>query len=408
MKKISIDNVHDLVLKTFISICVVLPTGSVFEINIKFIFLFLVLGLAVFARRGRGIVKLMLGMMPAVFVVSVFLLVTMFNVRYIPETIAQSKDILVFFLMASISYSLVDKERRYEVITKTIINCLVVIGIIKFLIFAFAAVTGGSVASVVSMISKIFNTSLMTMESEDVSISRINFMSDYILPMAIFIKTKQYLRKDAPRFSSIVILILMYSIIISLSRFLWAAGLLSLAMGIASDIKKKKSLLIISFAAIMIAVVLSLPSVQEVIEFRMASKGVERSDDLRTLQFNAIYREFEKAPLLGNGIGYYVPTLLRSTISRYSYELQIQALYMQMGIFGASTVLLLIIGTLLTQIRGFGIKNTLFYCILISLWMAGGFFNPVILSSTGGVAFMLLFCTPDAIKRMENKGRALP
>jgi hypothetical protein len=200
----------------------------------------------------------------------------------------------------------------------------------------------------------------------------------------------------------------MYSIIISLSRFLWAAGLLGLAMGIASDINKKKSLLIILFAIIMIAIVLSLPSVQEVIEFRMASKGVERSDDLRTLQSNAIYREFEKAPLLGNGIGYYVPSLLRSTLSRYSYELQIQALYMQMGIIGASTLLLLIIGTLLTQIRGFGIKNTLFYCILICLWMAGGFFNPVILSSTGGVAFMLLFCIPDAINRMNNKGRTFP
>ncbi|EPY5205979.1 hypothetical protein VBQ38_13075 [Klebsiella pneumoniae] len=408
MQKISIDSIHDVVLKTFISICVVLPTGSVFDINIKFIFLFLVLGLAVFARKGKGIVKLMIGMMPAVFIVLVFLIVTMLNVRYIPETIAQSKDILVFFLMASISYSLVDKERRYEVITKTIINCLVVIGIIKFLIFAFAALTGGSVAGVVSMISKIFNTSLMTMESDDVSISRINFMSDYILPMAIFIKTKQYLRKGSPRFSSIVIIILMYSIIISLSRFLWAAGLLGLAMGIASDINKKKSLLIILFAIIMIAIVLSLPSVQEVIEFRMASKGVERSDDLRTLQSNAIYREFEKAPLLGNGIGYYVPSLLRSTLSRYSYELQIQALYMQMGIIGASTLLLLIIGTLLTQIRGFGIKNTLFYCILICLWMAGGFFNPVILSSTGGVAFMLLFCIPDAINRMNNKGRTFP
>ncbi|HCT3871574.1 TPA: hypothetical protein OTT14_002025 [Klebsiella michiganensis] len=408
MKKISIDSTHDFVLKAFISICVILPTGSVFGINIKFIFLFLVLALSIVARKGRGIVKLMLGMLPAIFVMAVFLLITMLNVRYIPETVDQSKDILVFFLMAAISYSLVDKDRRYEVITKTIINCLVAIGIIKFLIFAFAAVTGGSVASVVSMISKLFNTSLMTMESEDVSISRINFMSDYILPMAIFIKTKQYLRKDSPRFSSVIILILMYSIIISLSRFLWAAGLLSLAMGIASDIKKKKSLLIISFAAILITIIISLPSVQEVIEFRMASKGVERSDDLRTLQFNAIYREFEKAPLLGNGVGYYVPTLLRSTISRYSYELQIQALYMQMGIFGATTILLLIIGTLLTQVRGFGAKNTIFYFVLISLWMAGGFFNPVILSSTGGVAFMLLFCTPDAIKRMDNKGRVLP
>ncbi|HHT0496709.1 TPA: hypothetical protein ACTXFX_002726 [Raoultella planticola] len=404
MMRINIDSIHDVALKTFISVCVILPTGSIFGVNLKFLFLFLVIALSIIARKGRGIINLFVGMIPSVVIILIFLIITMSNVRYLPETIDQSKDILVFFLMSAISYSLVDRDRRYEIITKTIINCLIIIGLIKFLIFVYATLTGGSVASVVSTISKLFNTSLMTMESDDVSISRINFMSDYILPIAIFIKTKEYLSKNSSRLNSIAIMILMYSIIISMSRFLWAAGILSFAMGIASDITKKKSIFIISIAVIMMAVILSLPSVQEVIEFRMASKGVERSDDLRTLQFNAIYREFIKAPLLGNGLGYYVPTLLRSTLSKYSYELQIQALYMQMGIVGATALLLLIISTLLTQTKKFGAKNTLFFLILISMWISGGFFNPVILSSTGGVAFMLLFCTPDAIKRVKDKG----
>lgn len=403
MKKISIDNVHDLVLKAFISICVVLPTGSVFEINIKFIFLFLVLALSVFARNGKGAIMLTLGIMPPLFVVAIFFLITMFNVRYLPETIDQSKDIIVFFFMAAISYSLVDKDRRYEVITKTIINCLVVIGIVKLLIFAFSVVTGGSVSSIVLIISKLFNTSLMTMESEDVSISRINFMSDYILPIAIFIKASQYLISNKSRFTPIIIIILLYSIIISLSRFLWAAGCIGLVLAIVSNITKWKSLLIITCSIVVIFFALQFQSVQDVIAFRMSSKGVEASDSLRDIQSTGIYQAFNNAPLLGNGLGYYMPNLLRSTLAKYSYELQIPALYMQLGLIGATTIIIMIILTLLTQIRGLGLKNATIYVILISLWMTGGFFNPVIISSTGGVAFMLLFCTPDAIKRINNK-----
>ncbi|MEB8021660.1 hypothetical protein [Raoultella ornithinolytica] len=406
MKKISINSIHDFFLKSFISICVILPTGSIFEINIKFIFLFLVLFLSIFARNGKGIIKLMLGVIPAFFVVTFFLLITMFNVRYLPETIDQSKDIMVFFFMAAISYSLVDKDRRYDVITKTIINCLIIIGIIKLLIFVFSIITGGSVASIVLMISKLFNTSLMTMESDDVSISRINFMSDYILPMAIFIKTNQYLRNNKSRFNAIIVLILMYSIVISLSRFLWAAGCISLVLAIASNINQKKSLLIIACSFIAIFVALQMQSVQDVIDFRMSSKGVVDSDNLREVQSNGIYHAFNNAPLLGNGLGYYIPNLIRSTLAKYSYELQIPALYMQLGLIGATTIIIMIIFILVTQVRGLGLKNTIIYLILISLWITGGFFNPVIISSTGGVAFMLLFCTPDAIKRIDNNRSA--
>ena len=135
----------------------------------------------------------------------------------------------------------------------------------------------------------------------------------------------------------------------------------------------------------------------------MSSKGVEASDSLRDIQSTGIYQAFNNAPLLGNGLGYYMPNLLRSTLAKYSYELQIPALYMQLGLIGATTIIIMIILTLLTQIRGLGLKNATIYVILISLWMTGGFFNPVIISSTGGVAFMLLFCTPDAIKRINNK-----
>lgn len=389
---------QELLLKVFLVICVLLPTGSVFGINIKFISLFLLLGSAVVLSRGKGMVKLFAGMIIPVLLIIVFTIITEFQLRLIPETIGQVKDLLVFFLMGAIGYSLIEKDRRYEVITKTIIKALIFVGALKILILFFAIVTGGSVAGVVKGISSFFNTSLMTMETDDVVISRINFMSDYLLPVALYIMTREMIKKGSGAKSIIILLILLVSLTISLSRFLWGMGMLCVMLAVLSDIKKYKSIILILCTFAIVAFLLTLPAVQDLIEFRFSSKGAVESDNIRTRQFEVIYNSFLERPWLGNGLGYYVPSLIRSYLSRYSYELQIPALYMQIGVIGASISMLIILGTLLTQIKGLSVKLTLVYFILIAVWISGGFFNPVIFSSTGGVAFMLLYTVPDYLR----------
>ncbi|EIW8489772.1 hypothetical protein DV722_26080, partial [Klebsiella pneumoniae] len=273
-------------------------------------------------------------------------------------------------------------------------------GVFKFLIFAYSIASGVSVSTVVKGISAFFNTSLMTMSNEDVVISRINFMSDYILPVAIYLKTKEFVSKKTGFIGGVIVLVLLYSIMISMSRFLWMMGLISFMIAILGNITKKKSIYIILIATIGSVYLLSLQSVQDVIEFRISSKGVTESDSIRDYQKLAISKAFENAPILGNGLGYFVPNLIRSETARYSYELQIQALYMQVGIIGASSLLLIIVITLLWQARVLSFREKLLFIILVSAWMSGGFFNPVIFSSTGGVAFLLLYTTPNAIRRL--------
>ncbi|WP_220701113.1 hypothetical protein, partial [Brenneria goodwinii] len=328
--------------------------------------------------------------------------ITMLNGRYIQETKDQAQDIFVFFIITTLGYSIIEKERRVEIITKTIVDCLIFMGFVKLLIFAYSIVTGIGVGAIVKLISSLFGTSLMVMESDDIAISRINFMSDYMLPIAIYLKTREYLSRKKNIFDAIVLAILMYSLIVSMSRFLWFIGIASFLLAIAADIKKKKSIFIVVAIIAVSYFLLSLPSTQEILEFRFSSQRASESDNLRSLQLNAIATAFSNAPMLGNGIGYFTPNLIRSYVARYSYELQIQALYMQIGIIGATSLLLIIIATLLSQAKNITIKEFFVFLALIVMWLAGGFFNPVIISSTGGVSFLLLFTVPDAMKKMKS------
>ncbi|MBT1427383.1 hypothetical protein MRO97_07495 [Dickeya dianthicola] len=397
MIELSQRNMQVLILKTFLSICVLLPTGSVWGVNVKFLFLFLLLG-ATLLDKGRGVVKIIIGLLPAVTLILIFSLITEFNGRYTLVSVEQTKDLLVFFLMVTLGYALVKPENRYEVIVKTIIRCLVVLGLFKILIFFYAALSGRGVSFIVQGISTFFNTSLMTMESDDVVVSRINFMSDYLIPAALYLSLREVLIKKTLWKEWGVIFILFSSLIISMSRFLWAAGFLCLFLALISNYKKYKSFFIICVMVSLAVFLLSLPSVQDLIEFRFLSKGVTESDLTRTLQYNGIVKHFIEYPLLGNGIGYYIPDLIRSHLSLYSYELQIPALYMQMGIIGASSIILIVLTILFSQMKGLSLNLSISYIVLIALWLSGGFFNPVIISSTGGVSFLLIYSMPNALK----------
>lgn len=401
MSRLSLNTIQESFLKAFIVTCVILPTGSIFDINLKVILLVALLMLTIFNDRGVSAIKIFTGMFIPFFVILISLLVTLLNGKFIPETIAQSRDILVFFIIATFAYAMVGRDRRYQIITKLIINCLIFLGLLKFLIFSYSIVSGIGVSVIVKGISLFFNTSLMTMGDDSIVISRINFMSDFILPVAIYLKTKEFLSKKSKLFDGVIILILLYSVIVSMSRFIWIMGLFSFFVAILGDIRKKKSIFIIFIALLGSVYLLSLQSVQDVIEYRSSSKGVAESDSIRDYQGIAISHEFEKAQLFGNGLGYFVPGLIRSDSSHYSYELQIQALYMQIGIFGASSLLLIIIITLLKQTKGLSIKDKLIFSVLVFSWISGGFFNPVIFSSTGGVAFLLLYTTPDAMRKLN-------
>ncbi|HCU0661798.1 TPA: hypothetical protein OUF45_003552 [Klebsiella variicola] len=399
-KNITIYDIQKVVLITFLSICIILPTGSVFDINVKFIFLFLLVILSFFVDNGSGVIRCIKGMLIPVLFLVLFLLISEISSTKNNEALLQTKDILTFFFMTTIAYSFIRKnDNSEEFISKVIINNLVFLSALKILIFMYAQVTGISVTQIMSIISDIFNTKLMTLDSDDIAISRISFMSDYVLPIAIYILTKEIVNSRITLFKTITLILLVLSIILSLSRFLWVIGATSIALALMHEIKKSKSIFIVAIAVMLMLYALTLPSVQEAINFRFNSNDSDLSDLARQLQYNAIIDSIGKYPLLGQGLGYYLPTLIRSSAAKYSYELQIPALAMQVGLIGTLLFFSIIFAKLYKSALNLNLYDKCIYLILIILWLIGGFFNPVIISSSGGIAFLLLYALP---KRINN------
>lgn len=399
-KNITIYDIQKVVLITFLSICIILPTGSVFDINVKFIFLFLLVILSFFVDNGSGVIRCIKGMLIPVLFLVLFLLISEISSTKNNEALLQTKDILTFFFMTTIAYSFIRKnDNSEEFISKVIINNLVFLSALKILIFMYAQVTGISVTQIMSIISDIFNTKLMTLDSDDIAISRISFMSDYVLPIAIYILTKEIVNSRITLFKTITLILLVLSIILSLSRFLWVIGATSIALALMHEIKKSKSIFIVAIAVMLMLYALTLPSVQEAINFRFNSNDSDLSDLARQLQYNAIIDSIGKYPLLGQGLGYYLPTLIRSSAAKYSYELQIPALAMQVGLIGTLLFFSITFSKLYKSALNLNLYDKCIYLILIILWLIGGFFNPVIISSSGGIAFLLLYVLP---KRINN------
>lgn len=399
-KNITIYDIQKVVLITFLSICIILPTGSVFDINVKFIFLFLLVILSFFVDNGSGVIRCIKGMLIPVLFLVLFLLISEISSTKNNEALLQTKDILTFFFMTTIAYSFIRKnDNSEEFISKVIINNLVFLSALKILIFMYAQVTGISVTQIMSIISDIFNTKLMTLDPDDIAISRISFMSDYVLPIAIYILTKEIVNSRITLFKTITLILLVLSIILSLSRFLWVIGATSIALALMHEIKKSKSIFIVAIAVMLMLYALTLPSVQEAINFRFNSNDSDLSDLARQLQYNAIIDSIGKYPLLGQGLGYYLPTLIRSSAAKYSYELQIPALAMQVGLIGTLLFFSIIFAKLYKSALNLNLYDKCIYLILIILWLIGGFFNPVIISSSGGIAFLLLYALP---KRINN------
>ncbi|SXE67646.1 Lipid A core - O-antigen ligase and related enzymes [Klebsiella variicola] len=399
-KNITIYDIQKVVLITFLSICIILPTGSVFDINVKFIFLFLLVILSFFVDNGSGVIRCIKGMLIPVLFLVLFLLISEISSTKNNEALLQTKDILTFFFMTTIAYSFIrENDNSEEFISKVIINNLVFLSALKILIFMYAQVTGISVTQIMSIISDIFNTKLMTLDSDDIAISRISFMSDYVLPIAIYILTKEIVNSRITLFKTITLILLVLSIILSLSRFLWVIGATSIALALMHEIKKSKSIFIVAIAVMLMLYALTLPSVQEAINFRFNSNDSDLSDLARQLQYNAIIDSIGKYPLLGQGLGYYLPTLIRSSAAKYSYELQIPALAMQVGLIGILLFFSIIFSKLYKSALNLNLYDKCIYLILIILWLIGGFFNPVIISSSGGIAFLLLYVLP---KRINN------
>lgn len=387
----------DRLLSFFIYSSVVLPTGSLFGINVKILSLLVFIVGLLIKRKSVVITSTIIKITPLTLFLLIWIALSItvmnYDIEYLPS---QAKDVFVFFLMFYICSGYAQKCCGYEYLMKKITTAIFLVGIMKVMILIFSFVTGMPVSVIIRQIGALFGTAIMTFDVESSSISRINFTSDSIIFICLFYMFMKLFREGYTKKDYMVLAVICFSALVSMSRFQWATCVLSVMIALFLNLKKKKAFIVICMITVSSIGTLSLPSVQEMIKTRFDQRVVDASDSERDFQKIAIYAKIDASPIIGNGVGYYIPTMIRSYIAKYSYELQIQALVMQFGWLGTTFIMLMILVPLASTRKGMSVATFLMYMAICFVWLSGALFNPILFSSSAGAGMAALYAIGNA------------
>jgi len=238
---------------------------------------------------------------------------------------------------------------------------------------------------------------------------RINLPPDFGIPVVLFcVLTAGKLKLDMSRFALIgCSVLLIISVIFAYSRFIWAATFLAVLF--ATLIVGRR--LFVTFAIVATLTVTAAATneaVVDAVENRFFSYAVERSDSIRQNQQFALVDAIVETPLLGKGLATYVPWLVRSKNSPYSYELQILATAMQFGLIGLIPIMLFL-ASLISLVRSRdALVCSAVYAIYLA-WVMTGLTNPSLIGRSAALVFVVFICLARLSPRLDSSpGRGRP
>lgn len=391
------------VFAVYLFMLVLLPSGSLFGVNVKVLSFLLLLPVAVqvsFARGQMSLARLVrLLSIPAVLLLWVF--VALLYGFELTDALAQYKDLLVTMITCWFAAVLCDDD---QVDTLFLLRCAVYAEVsasaLKILLLIYAFARGIPLSTVIDLIHTIFGVQLMAFDFES-ALGRVQFISDNLIPIAIFaiLCYRQVLGIRGGR-ALLMIFALTVSDLFSFSRYLWVFTVAALLLGLIVGKKDRFQLVLIGILTVL--AIASLPFLIVVIELRFSSTVVTSSDIERIAQVAALRVFIADAPWFGHGLGSYTHRVIRSVEAPYSYEAQLLALFGQVGLAGVAYLSVLTMSyfrRLWPSSERSGVRRAGLMLLLLG-WIAGGFFNPSVISSAASVSYCAIF----AMAALKDKG----
>ena len=375
---------------TYILMLVLLPSGSIFGVNVKLIWFFLLLPVTVrffFVQRQatRFRLALLFGVPGMLFCWLLLSQVYGFQPIY---AFYQYKDLITTILSCWFA-ALFCAEGQAETIyfIRVVVFSETAASLLKVFLLVYAFVRGIPVTEVVELIKHVFGVSLMTMDFESM-LGRVQFMSDGVIPICIFalLRYRKELRLHAAG-TIVMLLLLLTSDFFSFSRYFWGYTVLAVVLGLLFGRKDFFQLSLITILSVV--TLISLPVLTTVIELRFSTTLAGGSDDARVVQVAALKDFFSTSPVFGHGLGSYTTRVIRNEDAPYTYEDQLLALAGQVGIVGLAFLssLTLYYFRDLWPHHGRGWMQSFALGMLLLGWICAGFFNPELISSAASVSY---------------------
>ncbi|NYF91230.1 O-antigen ligase family protein [Tunturiibacter empetritectus] len=375
----------------YVYLLVLLPTGSLFGINIKFICFFLLFPIALSKHLADS--KTTLSKVSLLFVVPGALLVWILIAQVYEANAAlsyfQFKDIATTFASCWLVSVFCRNRKGADIrFLRTVLIAEIVACLIKITLLGYCFYKEIPVSLMIDSISDFFGTKLMSMDL-DSALGRIQFVADGLIPICIYMLLRYRTKLKISSVSAVVMFFLLaVSLVFTFSRYFWGFAALAFSLGMIFSKKDHFHASVITLLCIVLLV--SLPVIVDLYQIRFSDAIAGGSDSVRTEQIPALERFFLDAPLLGHGYGSYTPDVIRSSDLQYGYEVQLYALAGQEGIIGLllmGVLLLLYYYPLLWSKGRFFSSHRFGLIIILFGWLAAGLFNPMLFNSAAAMSY---------------------
>jgi hypothetical protein len=400
--------IHKLLILSYqllIFFSMLLPSGSIFHINIKFI-LFIVFFIIFFTYLVCENINIKLS-----YVISFLFIITLllfWSLVFIINGFSdlsilsgELKDFFVTIVIVFISYFLlINNIIGFDDIIYTIVYAVFLLITISTLLIILIVYFGLSFESTFGFIKNLFDVYMMTFDITD-NLKRVQLPNYIVIPFVVyFIFYSDELNIHFPHYIKyLFILFSLFVIFLTFSRFIWAATLVFIITALLC--KRRIFILLLILLGFLILFYYEHSFLTGVIQSRFFSKAVELSDNIRTLQFDSLINSFYDHYLIGNGIGSYARDYVRGEKYPYSYELQWISFLMKFGVIGMVILLLYILLFLklcLTNVN----RHKGYLLIGITLYFLGGFTNPYLLTSYAACFYIFFMAICFKIKSEEK------
>lgn len=235
---------------------------------------------------------------------------------------------------------------------------------------------------------------------------RFQLSNDIITPYLLFffLQSEHFGIKWSKSFRIFYLIISIFSIFLSFSRFIILVGMLAVFLHWCT-LRLSTIIRALPIAITLFIIFISwigVDNVYVIIEKRFLSSEVHVSDNTRTEQIIALLDEHDRFPLLGKGLGGYTENNIRDDRILHSYEVQWVAFLMQ---FGWAGILLILIPLTVIAITILSLPITrpkIALCILFLSWLFSGFTNPFLISLASGIVYSLFYLGGSTLSLLDH------
>jgi hypothetical protein len=400
-KKIFIFSVYILIF-----ICVVLPTGLIFDFKVKVLFsvisIFLFILDFIFSPYFNK--RLLISTIYFFCFLFFYFILTLLNGNDYISAFSQLNALTATVLLIILPMHLIYK--KYVSTSSMLVNIIfyaLIYSSIKIILEFLYIIHILSTYEIVYSLTSIFGYEPIYLEFS--GFLRINLPSDFLLPILLLVvAARKYLNIQLNSYFSIFCATnFLGSIFIAYSRYLWFLSFFAILISCYYAFEnfnfkknKRKFLLFFFGAAILVSIALLilmqhseiLNPLTDLINDRYTGSASEQSDSIRITMQQQLLDQFFQFPILGSGLGAYPHDYIRFPELPWNYELQWLALVMQFGIFGISIILLYLCRFLIFILK-MKYPMNIFLCLLFTIWLSTGFFNCFLITSSAGVLYLI-------------------